>query len=276
MKRTVYFVSESTGITAETLGHSLLSQFDTVEFEQVYMPYINTELRATALTHRMHEAFERDGGRPIVFATMLNQDIAAILKAGNCYYLELFEGFVEPLSAELGVPPSRESGRSHAITKPSYYTKRIDAINFAMANDDGVRPDNLKHADLVLVGVSRSGKTPTSLYLAMHYGLRAANYPITEEDFEKGDLPAEVWSAREKMFALTIDPQRLHAIREERRPGSEYASIRRCQHDIRLAQTMFRRMEVPTFDTTNQSIEEISAQILRNLKSNPALAVHRS
>lgn len=266
MKRTVYFVSESTGITAETMGHSLLSQFDTLDFEQVYMPYINTDLRAKALTERMQEAADRDGVRPIVFATMLDQEIGAILKTGNCFYLELFEGFVEPLSQELGVAPSRRSGRSHAITKPSSYTKRIEAINFAMANDDGVRPDNFRRADVVLTGVSRSGKTPTCLYLAMHYGLRSANYPITEEDFARGDLPQAVWDCRHKLFGLTIDPQRLQLIREERRPGSEYASRERCQGDVRLANQLFKRLGVPVLNTTSQSIEEISTQILRALK----------
>ncbi len=268
MNRTVFFVSESTGITAETLGHSLLSQFDTVEFEQVYMPYINTDLRAKALTQRMQEAADRDGARPIVFATMLNTEITAILRSGNCFYVELFEIFVEPLSAELGVPPSRKSGRSHAITKPSYYTKRIEAINFAMANDDGIRPDNFHRADVVLTGVSRSGKTPTCLYLAMHYGLRSANYPITEEDFERGDVPQLLYSCRHKLFALTIDPQRLQLIREERRPGSAYASLKRCQDDIRMAQQIFKRLQVPALNTTTQSIEEISSQIIKALKEN--------
>jgi [pyruvate, water dikinase]-phosphate phosphotransferase / [pyruvate, water dikinase] kinase len=268
MNRTVFFVSESTGITAETLGHSLLSQFDTLSFEQVYMPYINTELRAKALTQRMQEAADRDGARPIVFATMLNNQIREILKGGNCFYMELFEVFVEPLAAELGVPPSLQSGRSHAITKPSYYTKRIEAINFAMANDDGIRPDNFHRADVVLTGVSRSGKTPTCLYLAMHYGLRSANYPITEEDFERGDVPQLIYDCRQKLFALTIDPQRLQLIREERRPGSAYASLKRCQDDIRLAQQMYKRLNVPVLNTTTQSIEEISAQIIKALKEN--------
>lgn len=267
MNRTVFFVSESTGITAETLGHSLLSQFDTVDFEQVYMPYINTTLRAQALTQRMDEAAERDGARPIVFATMLNDEIREILKGGNCFYMELFDGFVEPLSGELGVPPSRKSGRSHAITKPSYYTKRIEAINFAMANDDGVRPDNFHRADIVLIGVSRSGKTPTCLYLAMHYGLRSANYPLTEEDFERGDVPQLVWDCRHKLFALTIDPQRLQLIREERRPGSVYASLARCQDDIRMATQIYKRLQIPVLNTTTQSIEEISSHIIKAMRS---------
>jgi regulator of PEP synthase PpsR (kinase-PPPase family) len=267
MKRTVFFVSESTGITAETLGHSLLSQFDTVDFEQVYMPYINTELRAKALTERMQEAADRDGVRPLVFSTMLDDRIRAILRDGNCYFLELFEIFVDPLSQELGVPPSRKSGRSHAITKPSSYTKRIEAINFAMANDDGVRPDNFERADVVLTGVSRSGKTPTCLYLAMHYGLRAANYPITEEDFERGDVPRELWAVKQKLFGLMIDARRLQLVREERRPGSPYSSMQRCQEDIRRAQGFFRRLGIPVLDTTSQSIEEISSHILKAVKS---------
>jgi regulator of PEP synthase PpsR (kinase-PPPase family) len=266
MKRTVYFVSESTGITAETLGHSLLSQFDSVDFEQVYMPYINTVLRAQALTQRMQEAAERDGVRPIVFGTMLDREIRDVLKAGYCYYLELFEGFIDPLSQELGVPPNRKSGRSHAIVKPSSYTKRIDAINFAMANDDGLRPDNFAHADLVLLGVSRSGKTPTCLYLAMHYGLRAGNYPITEEDFGRGDVVQEIWACRDKVFALTIDPQRLQRIREERRPGSDYASLERCREEVLRAGWLFKRLGVPVLNTTSQSIEEISTHILKALK----------
>ncbi|EXJ15723.1 posphoenolpyruvate synthetase regulatory kinase/phosphorylase PpsR [Imhoffiella purpurea] len=268
MNRTVFFVSESTGITAETLGHSLLSQFDTVNFEQVYMPYINTELRAKALTQRMEEAADRDGARPIVFATMLNKEIGDILKGGNCFYVELFEFFVDPLAKELGVAPSLKSGQSHAITKPSYYTKRIEAINFAMANDDGIRPDNFHRADVVLTGVSRSGKTPTCLYLAMHYGLRSANYPITEEDFERGDVPQLLYDCKHKLFALIIDPQRLQLIREERRPGSSYASLKRCQDDIRQAQQIYKRLGVPVLNTTTQSIEEISSQIIRSLKEN--------
>lgn len=265
--RTVFFVSESTGITAETLGQSLLSQFDGIDFEEVYMPYINTEARARALTQRMSEARERDGARPICFATMLDQHIGDIVRGGDCCYIEVFDHFVAPLAAELGLAPSREPGRSHAITKPSSYTKRIEAINFAMNSDDGVKPANFRHADAILAGVSRSGKTPTCLYLAMHYGLRAANYPITDIDLERGDLPEEVRQQRAKVFGLTIDAQRLHLIREERRPGSRYASSRQCQLELRAAGDMFRRLSVPVLNTTSQSIEEIAAQILRHLKN---------
>ena len=267
MKRTVFFVSESTGITAEALGHSLLSQFEGVDFERVYMPFINTELRAKALLDLIQEAADRDGARPIIFSTMLDDQVRGVIRSGTGYFLELFEIFMEPISRELGIPPSLKSGRSHAITEPNSYIKRIDAINFAMSNDDGVRPDNFKRADVVLTGVSRSGKTPTCLYLAMHYGLMAANYPITEEDFERGDLPREIYEAKDKVYGLMIDAQRLHLIRQERRAHSEYASLARCQADIRRAQAMFQRLGIRVLDTTSQSIEEIASHILKAVKN---------
>ncbi len=266
MKRTVYFVSESTGITAETLGHSLISQFDTIDFKQIYMPLINTTHRAVALTERMQEAAERDGARPICFATMMNTEIRNILNAGNCFYIELLDGFIDPLAAELGVAPSRKAGLSHAITTHSSYTKRIEAINFAMVNDDGSQPENLQRADVVLIGVSRVGKTPTCLYLAMHFGLNAANYPLTEDNFEQVDVSEVVWNCRHKLFGLTIDPQRLHLIRKERWAGSKYASLKSCEDDVRRANTIFKRLSIPVLNTTSQSIEEISSHIIRSLK----------
>jgi len=268
MKRTVFFVSESTGITAEALGHSLLSQFDGVDFERVYMPFINTELRAKALLERVGEAAERDQARPLIFSTMLDDKVREVMKSGTGYFfMELFEVFVDPLSQELGIPPSRKPGRSHAITEPNTYTKRIDAINFAMSNDDGMRPDNFGRADVVLLGVSRSGKTPTCIYLAMHYGLLAANYPITEEDFERGDLPEQIYAVKDKIYGLMIDAHRLHLIRQERRPNSAYASLARCQDDIRRAQIMFQHLGVRVLDTTSQSIEEIASHILKAVKN---------
>jgi len=272
MKRTVYFVSESTGITAETLGNSLISQFGTVDFERVNMPLINTTRRAVALTERMQEAAERDGTRPICFATVINTEIRNILQAGNCFYIELLDGFIETLAAELGAAPIRKAGLSHAIIKHSSYTKRIEAINFAMDNDDGCQPENLQRADVVLIGVSRVGKTPTCLYLAMHYGLKPANYPLTEDNFEQGNVPETVLNCRRKLFGLTIDPQRLHLIRKERWLGSKYvskyASLKRCDDDVRRSGRIFKRLSIPVLNTTSRSIEEISSHIIRSLKGN--------
>ncbi|MCW8948960.1 MAG: kinase/pyrophosphorylase, partial [Sedimenticola sp.] len=168
-KRTIYYVSESTGITAETLGHSLISQFEqTIEFTTVYMPFINSVEKAKKLTSQFNLVAKNDGARPIVFATMVEYEIRVILKRSNCLYIELFDTFIAPLSRELGVNPSGKTGLSHGMANGESYEDRMDIINFAMVNDDGARLDKYDQADVILIGVSRSGKTPTCLYLAMH------------------------------------------------------------------------------------------------------------
>ncbi len=265
MHRTVFYVSESTGITAETVGHSLLSQFEGITFKTVYMPYINTLDKARELISRLRVIKEQDGARPIIFGTLLDGEIRALFHESCCLYMELFDTFVGPLSEELGVPPTRKSGQSHALKNPDHYDNRIDSINFAMANDDGMRPDNFKHAQAILTGISRSGKTPTCLYLAMHFGIKAANYPLTEEDFERGGTPRVLLPHKHKLFGLSIDPMRLQRIRQERRPNSGYASLKRCQDEVRMAHSIFSSLGIPVLDTTAHSIEEISSYIVKKL-----------
>ncbi len=265
MTRTVFYVSESTGITAETVGHSLLSQFEGVDFHTVYMPYINTRDKAMELVARLRAIKAQDGVRPIIFGTLLDDQIRALFSTDCCLYMELFDTFVGPLSEELGVPPTRKSGQSHGLRNPNNYDGRIESINFAMANDDGMRPDNFGAAQVILVGVSRSGKTPTSLYLAMHFGLKTANYPLTEEDFERGGVPPALVPHKTKIFGLTIDPARLQRIRQERRPNSAYAALKRCQDEVRQAHSIFNRLGVPVLDTTSHSIEEIASHIVKQL-----------
>lgn len=263
--RSVYFVSESTGITAEAYGHSLLSQFGDVDFITRYTPFINTREKAQALSNELAHRAEAEGQRPIVFATMIDQDINAVLKHADCHYFELFDRFMDDLVAAVGTEPSRKSGISHGLINPENYEARIDTINYALNNDDGMRLNKFDQADVILIGVSRSGKTPTCLYLALHFGMRAANYPITEEDFEAGDLPAELLKERHKVFALTIDPERLAAIRELRRPNSDYASLRRCYKEVQMAQDMFHRHGMTVLDSTTHSIEELASLIKKSL-----------
>ncbi len=265
MQRTVFYVSESTGITAETVGHSLLSQFEGVDFHTVYMPYINTRDKAAELVTRLQAIKQQEGARPIIFGTLLDDEIRAMFSIDCCLYMELFDTFVGPLSEELGVPPTRKSGQSHSLKNANHYDGRIESINFAMANDDGMRPDNFGNAQVILAGVSRSGKTPTSLYLAMHFGLKTANYPLTEEDFERGGVPPALAPHKGRIFGLTIDPNRLQRIRQERRPNSAYASLKRCQDEIRQAHSMFNLLGAPVLDTTSHSIEEIASHIVKRL-----------
>lgn len=265
LNRSVYFVSESTGITAEAYGHSLLSQFGDARFITRYTPFINTRDKAQALANELAHRAEAEGRKPIVFATMVDDEINNLLKHAECHYFELFDRFMADLVEAIGLPPTRKSGISHGLLNPDNYEARIETINYALNNDDGMRINRFHQADVILVGVSRSGKTPTCLYLALHFGMRAANYPITEEDFEKGDLPDELLTHAAKVFALTIDPERLAAIRELRRPNSDYASLRRCHKEVQMAQDMFHRYGMTVLDSTTHSIEELASLIKKSL-----------
>jgi hypothetical protein len=259
----VYFVSESTAITAQTLGNSLLSQFEDVEFERHYMPYVNTVDKALELVGELVEITRENGEKPIVFATMPDKEIDALLRNAACHYYELFSGYLKQLSEAIGVSPSYRFGLSHGISNPRSYDNRMDIVNYSLTHDDGMILNDLDEADIILVGVSRSGKTPTSLYLALQFGVKAANYPLTEEDFDRGRFPEVLLNNKDKLVAITIDPLRLQEIREKRRPGSKYASLPNCQLEVRQAERFFSRYDLPVLDSTTRSIEELASQIVR-------------
>ena len=261
--RTVFFVSDGTGITAETLGHSLLAQFPEGRFRQVRAPFVD---KAIDCASQIREAAASDGARPIVFSTLVNEDTVAALHNADALFLDLFDRFIGPLETELGQRSTHAVGRFHGIADSIDYKHRIEAINFAMAHDDGVSNNGeLEEADVILVGVSRSGKTPTSLYLAMQFGVKAANYPLIPEDFERNKLPGELHKYRRKLFGLTIAAERLSQIRQERRPNSRYASLENCRYEIDAAQKLMRRENIRWLDSTTKSIEEISATILQTV-----------
>ena len=265
LSRSVYFVSESTGITAQAYGNSLLSQFENARFSIRYSPFVNTREKAQGLANEFLHRAEAEGRKPIVFATMVDEEINTLLKHAECHYFELFDRFMPELTEVIGIEPTRQSGMSHGLNNPDNYEARIDTINYALNNDDGMRLNRFDQADVILIGVSRSGKTPTCLYLALHFGMRAANYPITEEDFEVGDLPDELLTHKQKIFALTIEPERLAAIRELRRPNSDYASMRRCFKEVQMAVDMFHRHGMTVLDSTTHSIEELASRIKKSL-----------
>jgi [pyruvate, water dikinase]-phosphate phosphotransferase / [pyruvate, water dikinase] kinase len=267
--RTVFFISDGTGITAETLGHSLLAQFPDARFRQVRIPFVDDLDKALDCARQIREAASADGVRPIVFSTLVNPDPVSGLREVDALFVDLFEQFINPLEAELGQRSTHTVGRFHGIAESSDYKARIEAINFAMAHDDGVSSDGeLADADVILVGVSRSGKTPTSLYLAVQFGVKAANYPLIPEDFERNKLPGELHRYRNKLFGLTISPERLAQIRQERRPNSRYASVENCRYEIDAAHKLMRRENIQWLDSTTKSIEEISATILQAVRLN--------
>ncbi len=265
-RRTVFFVSDQTGITAETLGRSLLAQFESLDFRQVTLPFISSIDKANEAVRRIDLTAQVEGCRPVVFATFAQQGLRDIVKGCNGLFLDFFDAYIGPLEVEFDQRSSHRSGRSHGGIGDASYQRRIDAMNFALANDDGVSASNYDRADVVLIGVSRSGKTPTCLYLALHYGVYAANYPLTDETFEQGALPAQLTRHRGKLFGLTIDPGQLHRIRRERRPDSRYASVQQISFELREAMALYRRYGTPWLDTTHSSVEEISSTIMHRLE----------
>ena len=265
-KRTVFFVSDGTGLTAEALGHSLLTQFEGVVFTQIRIPFVDNLARAQEAVARINDQGEADGMRPIVFTTLVNQDLADIVHQSDAFCLSYFDSFLVPLEGELGVKSSHTVGRSHGSADSSEYKKRIEAINYTLAHDDGITDRDLEQADVILVAVSRCGKTPTSLYLAMQFGLKAANFPLIPEDFDRGRLPGTLQKHRSKLFGLTIQPERLHRIREERRAHSKYASLANCRYEVAEAEKMMRREGIRWLDSSTKSIEEISTTVLQELK----------
>ena len=266
-ERTVFFVSDGTGITAETFGNSILNQFP-AKPRHVRRPFIDTVEKASVVLGEINDTAQREGKRPIVFITLVNDEVRAILTGDHCtgLVLDMFRTFVEPLEVEFGVKSNHRVGRFSDVSKSQEYTDRIEAINFSLAHDDGQSARNLDSADVILLGVSRSGKTPTSLYLAMQHGIKAANYPLIPEDFDRGRLPTPLTPHKRKCFGLTIDPERLAQIRNERRPGSKYAALGNCRFEVNEAEAMMRREGVAWLSSTHKSIEEIATTILRDLR----------
>jgi len=262
IKRTVFFVSDQTGITAETMGHSLMTQFDGIEFRQVTVPFISTVDKAIEAVRRIDLVAKHEGIRPIVFSTLVQEDVRNVVRGSSGFFLDFFDPFLAPLEDELKTQSSHLTSRTHRMADTHAYAMRIDATNFALANDDGSVVRDYERADVVLVGVSRSGKTPTCLYLAMQYGIFAANYPLTEEDLESRKLPVALKHYASKLFGLTIKPDRLQHIRNERRPDSRYASAPQVAFEVRAAESLFERNGIPCIDATECSIEEISSRIL--------------
>ncbi|MBC3874297.1 posphoenolpyruvate synthetase regulatory kinase/phosphorylase PpsR [Undibacterium flavidum] len=268
--RTVFFVSDGTGITAEAFGHSVITQFD-LKFKQVRLPFIDDIEKAEDAVRRINEAFELTGNRPIVFSTLVKPDLASVIFKSKGLHMDLIQTFVAPLEEELGIKSTHTVGRSHNIADTEEYKNRIEAINFSLAHDDGQSNKNLSLADVILVGVSRSGKTPTTLYLAMQYGIKAANYPLIPDDFERGKLPSALPEFKGKIFGLSIAPERLSEIRNERRPGSKYASLENCRYEVNEAEAMMKREGIRWLSSTAKSIEEIATTILQEVKPDSRL-----
>ena len=260
--RRVFFVSDRTGITVEGLGSSLLSQFGEVDFVRVTMPFIDSIEKARDAIAQVNEAHRESAQRPLVFSSIVDDQVRAEINKADGVVLDVFERFIVPLEQELGVKSMHAVGRTHSAGNAKDYNHRIEAITYPLAHDDGVTHRGLEDADIVLVGVSRSGKTPTCLYMAMQFGIKAANYPLIPEDLEANRLPPSLLPLKNKVWGLSITPERLHHIRSERRPDSRYAALENCRYEVSAAERLMRQAQIPFLDSTTKSIEEIATHML--------------
>lgn len=263
--RTVFIVSDGTGITAETFSHSVLSQFEGANFRSVRLPFLDSRDKVVEAVERINRCSQDTGLRPLIFSTLVSPEMADLLKEADGVFLDLFGTFVKPLEEALDMKSSHSIGRSHGSGTSKKYRDRIEAINFSLSHDDGQFVHGLDKADVILVGVSRCGKTPTSLYLAMQYALKVANFPLIPEDFERGTLPKTLVPFRKKLFGLSIQPERLSEVRNERRPNSKYATLEQCRYEVAEAERVMRREGIAFVSTTTRSIEEISTKVLQEL-----------
>ncbi len=264
MSRQVFFISDRTGITAETLGGSLLTQFPDIDFMRTNIPFVTSEVAARSAAKQIAKAMKSSPEPPLVFSTLTDPRARTIIAESSPFVFDLFGTFVENLEKALHSKSSHTPGQMHGISDSGSYENRLQALNYTLGHDDGLNPRDLSKADIVLLGVSRCGKTPTCLYLAMHYSLKAANYPLTEDDFEKFKLPELLRPIREKLYGLTIVPEQLSHIRRERRPSGMYSHLEQCRYEVDRAENLFLAEKIPYMDTTTVSIEEIAATIVRD------------
>lgn len=268
MKRKVFFLSDSTGMTAENLGKSLLVQFPQIQFESVTKPFVDSPEKAQKIAVEINNEVQTSAQRPIVIDTIVNPDVSDVIQQTDCFYIDIFSTFLSPLEEELGVKSAHNVGHPAIFQEDSRkvdqaYMQRINAVHFALANDDGMHLHRYADADIILIGVSRTGKTPSSIYLGMQYGVKAANYPLIPDDLDSNKLPNALTNYKRKLFGLTIRPARLSEIRNERKPNSQYAALRTCVDEVRQAETLYRQYRIPYIDTTQLSVEEISARMLQ-------------
>ena len=266
LRRAAFFLSDRTGITVEMLGHSLLRQFEDVPFDEITLPYLDTAQKAAAAVEQINARARTDERRPLAFSTVVNPEIRRILNSASALHLDCFGVFIIPIEAELGIPSSPSTGLSHRVVGTVEHYQRIEAVRYALEHDDGVSRKDWEQADIALLGVSRTGKTPTCLYLALQYGINAANYPLIPEDLSRMMLPAQIRNIRRKLFGFTIEPLRLHQMRSERRPDSEYASLGNCEYEVQSAEKLMRREGIRYLDATSKSIEELATAVLHEAK----------
>ena len=264
----VFFLSDSTGITAETMGNALLIQFPSLRFERRLIPFISTVEEARRVVAILDSA-AAGPVTPVAFSTTAMEEVRQELLRTTCPLIDFFDLHMERVESILGVKGIRVAARLHGMGDVQRYNARMAAVEYAIEHDDGQSMRALDKADVILVAPSRCGKTPTTMYLALQHGIFVANYPLVEEDFEIAELPRPVRELRDRCFGMTTTPARLSQIRNARRPNSRYASLEQCSYELRQAEAMYRNHRLPVINSSAKSVEEMSTVILQALSPKP-------
>jgi [pyruvate, water dikinase]-phosphate phosphotransferase / [pyruvate, water dikinase] kinase len=260
----VYFLSDSTGISAETMGNALLIQFPDLRFERRLIPFITTVEEARRVVDVLDKAMAGPV-TPLAFSTTAVSEIRDVLHTSTCPLVDFFDLHMERVESILGAKGMRVAARLHGMGDVHRYNARMAAVEYAIEHDDGQSMRALDKADVILLAPSRCGKTPTTMYLALQHGVFVANYPLVEEDFASTDLPRPVQALRDRCFGLTTTPARLSQVRNERRPNSRYASLEQCSYELRMAEALYRGHRLPMINSSAKSVEEMSTVILQHL-----------
>lgn len=261
----VFFVAGGTGISAETLGNMMLQQFPSVRFVREKLPFIKTVQQANDALAQL-DAAKTSLVTPLVFSTVAVEEIREILSRTQCAFIDLFGSHLDIVERVLHVNAAHNASSPHGVSDQGLYDARMKAVEFAIEHDDGQSLRQLDKADLILTAPSRCGKTPTTMYLALQYGLRVANYPLVEEDFQTGGLPRPIAPYADKCYGILSTAIRLSQVRSERRPGSAYATLAQCTYELRRAEALFRAHRIPYINSAAMSVEEMAATILQTRK----------
>jgi [pyruvate, water dikinase]-phosphate phosphotransferase / [pyruvate, water dikinase] kinase len=264
----VFFLSDSTGITAETMGNALLIQFPSLRFERRLIPFISTVEEARRVVSILDVA-AAGPVTPLAFSTTALEEVRQELLRTTCPLIDFFDLHMERVESILRVKGIRVAARLHGMGDVQRYNARMAAVEYAIEHDDGQSMRALDKADVILVAPSRCGKTPTTMYLALQHGIFVANYPLVDEDFEIAELPRPVRELRDRCFGMTTTPARLSQIRNARRPNSRYASLEQCSYELRQAEAMYRNHHLPVINSSAKSVEEMSTVILQTLSPKP-------
>lgn len=265
----VFFLSDSTGISAETMGNALLIQFPDLRFERRLIPFITTVEEARKVVATLDAAM--DGPvTPLAFSTTAVTEIRDVLHQSRCPLIDFFDLHMTRVEAILGHQGQRVAARLHGLGDVKRYNARMAAVEYAIEHDDGQSMRALDKADVILIAPSRCGKTPTTMYLALQHGIFVANYPLVEEDFDTNELPRPIRHLRDRCFGITTTPARLSQVRHERRANSRYASLEQCTFELRRAETLYRIHKIPSINSSAKSVEEMSTVILQSRHTQPA------